>query len=366
MDVCGVNVPEPIGASLHEMKDIGIREVSNVGSNGYVFFGHHKILDADVAIKYYFSEHGNHDEVRYLVGINHPNVLRVMDARSVGGGWAYFMSPELQGGNLDDILARRKLSLKEGVELTKGILSGLGAIHRYDRLVHGDLKPQNILVEEDGRPIIADFGSVARIPEGAASVSPPVNTVLYRPPEAFSFAEARYTFSSDLYQVGIVMYLLVGGSLSPHMLDYLDEKQTITYNSIEDDLDRSRFFEGVIHGRARGGTLVRLSSLPAYTPDKVIKIIRKATRRAHSRRFQTASEFLVALHKLGNLPEWQLNNGNIMFLPNWDGWDYRIVSRKGNAVCEKRRIGTGRWRKDRQLDRTCKKDLMSAWWSTYY
>ena len=365
MSICGVDVPRSVASSLREMTDVIIGSASDVGSNGYVLFGHHNILNMDVALKYYFHGHQNHDEVRHLAEVRHPNVLSVMDARSVGEGWAYFMTPRLAGGSLESILARGRFSLKDGVELIKGVLKGLGCIHRCSRLVHGDIKPQNILVAGDRRPVIADFGSVARIPDGAAWVEAPTNTILYRPPEAFEYGGRIYTFSSDLYQVGVMMYELLGGELPKTDADCLDANQRKRLREIVDAFERSRLVDRAMYSRANGGGLIRVSTLPKYVPDKVITLIKRATHRTYSRRYQTTAEFLVALHRLGTLPEWQLETGGVMLLPNWNGWDYRIVSRSADAACEKRRVGTHRWRKDPLIAPACVEDVLSVWWSRY-
>ena len=81
-----------------------------------------------------------------------------------------FLVEELiEGGSLHDVLQKRKLSLQEILQITADIASGLSYLH--PRIVHCDLKPQNILLAEDGRAKIADFG-IAKFKNGESVSSP--------------------------------------------------------------------------------------------------------------------------------------------------------------------------------------------------
>lgn len=218
--------------------DLDIDGESVKGANGYLFFGFHKILQTRVAIKFYYYQHDSHTEVRLLQSVQHQNVLPIREARTVGSNWAYFITPEATVGDLGDCLKQDTPSLPQAVGLLRQILSGVSQLHQL-RLVHRDLKPENILIDEGQRPIIADFGSVRRLPDNQDWVNCSRHTTLYRPPE--SWTSGHYTFASDLYQVGIVGYQLLGGEFPYTLEAWLRPRELTRYKRLTDPFDQSYF-----------------------------------------------------------------------------------------------------------------------------
>jgi len=87
--------------------------------------------------------------------------------------------------------------------LTRDILSGLSFLHA-NKLLHRDLKPQNILLADSGSAVIGDFGSVKRLPDGHQTVPGSGHSIIYCPPESAS--SGTYGISGDIYQVGVTMF----------------------------------------------------------------------------------------------------------------------------------------------------------------
>jgi eukaryotic-like serine/threonine-protein kinase len=348
MNIELLEIPGVIKESLTTFNDIILDGYSEKGQNGYVFFGLHNILKQRVAIKYYYYGNDTHHEVELLSGVNHPNVLQILGARSVEDGWAYFTTKEITGGDLDNYIESQNISICSAIDIIRGILQGLSVLHNEpNRILHRDLKPANILVDLSGKPIIADFGSIKRLPDDNNFIPGSQHSPLYRPPESWS--EGKYFIVSDIYQVGLVLYQLLGGYFSYDGMEYLSEREIKKFSTLQDDFDRSKFIDRILAKKTQRATLIDLSSLAYYIPVQVKKIISKATSPDISKRYNSTSEFLLALHNLGQIPNWVIIDG-IIHLLNWNSLDFRIVQRKDMFICEKKRIDGDIWRKDGSIN----------------
>ena len=218
-------LPVAITDSLaHLAINIDIDRFSNKGANGYLFFGIHRILNRRIAVKYYYwgGKDHCHAEPATLASIKHNNILTIYSAESIDDEWAYFIAEFCKNGDLDDYRSRTAIGTKDAFQITSGILSGLSALHSSG-FIHRDLKPQNILIDDKKQPVIGDFGSVKSVPQGDCLISESGHSILYRPPEAFG--SFRYSYRSDIYQVGIALFQLLVGQLSYIDLDYLSAKE---------------------------------------------------------------------------------------------------------------------------------------------
>ncbi len=270
-------------------------EIGTRGANGHLFFGHNRLTHAHVAVKFYYGEPGTsqHDEPRSLHALSAPNVLEVLDARDVGAGWAYFITPRCTGGDLDDLIASAP-SAHTAINVALGITSGVATLHSR-RIVHRDLKPANIVL--DGcTPKIADFGSIRALAAGADAVSASKHSVLYRPPE--SFESNRYSIKGDIYQVGLVVYQLLGGRLSYNGLDYCNSKEKQTHAEITDSCDASLFLQSVIARRAAAGSLPDMSSLPGWINLSIKKAIRRMLHPDPAQRLSTMADVAAELTRM--------------------------------------------------------------------
>lgn len=323
------------------------------GNNGYVFFGYHKIQKKRVAIKFYYYGESFHDEVSLLSEITSTNILTILHARTIDNGFAYFVTEEISGGDLDSHLENEILSLRHGIALTKGILNGVIEFHRQEnRLVHRDLKPANILIDSNSNPLIADFGSLKRIPDDQHSVNGSRHAALYRPPESY---DDEYTFRSDIYQVGMVMYQLLGGHLPYDPEVYLSNSQMKIYHKLPGDFERSKYIDEILKTLAIKGKLLNFDSLPYYVSKSIRKIISKATNPDPDKRYETASIFMLKLHQLGILPDWKKIK-NEYWLINQDKKDFRVVPCKKHRLyqCIKSKTGIDNWRRESFDDDTQK------------
>lgn len=289
-------LPPEITSALEDLSDhyCGF-EANDRGANGYLFFARNRITNAEIAIKFYFGRPGDarHDEPRQLSVIRCPNVLSILDAKDVSDDWAYFITPRCFEGDLDDLIATAP-SVHVAIDTALGVCNGLSSIHAL-RMLHRDLKPGNIVLQR-GVAQIADFGSVRSLTNGSNEVSASQHSILFRPPE--SFATGQYGFCGDIYQVGLVTFQLLGGSLSYDGESYLTRKERQTYDAISGWADRSIFLNRVIQDRATSGRLLDFDSLPPWINGAARRVLRSLTHVDPKARPGSVAEVAAALTQM--------------------------------------------------------------------
>jgi len=147
-------------------------------------------------------------EARAAARLADPHVVNVFD-QGQDGEMAYLVMEYLPGITLRDLLREQKrLSIPQTITIMDAVLSGLAAAHRAG-IVHRDVKPENVLLAEDGRIKIGDFGLARATTANTASGQMLMGTIAYLAPELVTrgTADAR----SDIYALGIMLYeMLVG------------------------------------------------------------------------------------------------------------------------------------------------------------
>ncbi len=210
-------VSEPIGRVLGNR----YRLVAALGSgaSAHVFLAEDMVLQRRVAVKVLQPALARDDaflrrfraEARSVAALNHPHVLRVFDWGE-GEDGPYLVIEYLEGGSLFDMLARgRRLSPAQAARIGAQAADGLAYAHARG-IVHRDVKPANILFDEDGRVRVADFG-VARALSNASTTDPGtmLGTARYASPEQ---AQGQpLDGRSDVYSLGLLLYEAMTGSV---------------------------------------------------------------------------------------------------------------------------------------------------------
>lgn len=145
-------------------------------------------------------------EARAAARLSHPNVVQVFD-QGADEQVLYLTMEYLPGRTLRDVLAERgALTPRESVSVLEPVLGALGAAHRAG-IVHRDVKPENVILANDGRIKVADFGLAGAI--SGAITGELLGTVAYLSPEQVSrgVADAR----ADVYAAGIMLFELLTG-----------------------------------------------------------------------------------------------------------------------------------------------------------
>ncbi|MFJ8430078.1 Stk1 family PASTA domain-containing Ser/Thr kinase [Kitasatospora sp. NPDC094019] len=159
-------------------------------------------------------------EAKAVARLAHPNVVNVFD-QGADDGHVFLAMEYVPGGTLRDLLSDRgALSIRAALDILEPVLAALGAAHRAG-LVHRDVKPENVLITDDGLVKVADFGlvRVLNAADGAASSAGPtggtvLGTVSYLAPEQIR-PGADTDRRVDVYAAGILLYEMLTGA-RPH------------------------------------------------------------------------------------------------------------------------------------------------------
>jgi serine/threonine protein kinase/beta-lactam-binding protein with PASTA domain len=211
-------------------------------------------------------------EARVAARLSHLNAVSVYD-QGADDGHVFLVMELVRGRTLRDLLRERGvLSPAQAVSIMEPVLGALAAAHRAG-LVHRDVKPENILLADDGLVKVADFGLARAIESDASNTRTGLmmGTVAYCPPEQISRgnADAR----SDVYSAGVVLFELLTGS-TPYVGD---SAMAVAYQHVNSDVPAPS---------------TRLASIPPQLDDVVLR----ATSREPSGRPLDAGALLAELH----------------------------------------------------------------------
>ncbi|MFN7939254.1 MAG: protein kinase [Bryobacteraceae bacterium] len=145
-------------------------------------------------------------ERQILASLAHPNIAMLLDGGTMDDGAPYFVMEYIKGQPVDEWMAAHQLPLRARVELFLTVCSAVDHAHR-NLVVHGDIKPGNILVTEDGMPKLLDFG-IARPAGGDEEGASVAVTPKYASPEQLR-GEPINTLS-DVYALGVLLRDFVG------------------------------------------------------------------------------------------------------------------------------------------------------------
>ena len=195
--------------------------IKAIGEGGManVYLAYDTILDRDVAVKVLRGDLANDEkfvrrfqrEALSASSLTHPNIVEVYDVGEDHGMY-YIVMEYVEGRHLKDLIKKRgKLTTSEVIDIMLQITDGMSVAHD-SYIIHRDIKPQNIMILENGLVKIMDFGiAMALNSTQLTQTNSVMGSVHYLPPEQASGKGA--TLQSDIYSMGIVMYELLTGKL---------------------------------------------------------------------------------------------------------------------------------------------------------
>jgi serine/threonine-protein kinase len=168
-------------------------------------------------------------EAKSVARLAHPNVVQVFD-QGADGSYVYLAMEYVAGCTLRDVLRERgALQPRAALDVLEPVLAALGAAHRAG-FVHRDMKPENVLIGDDGRVKVADFGLVRAVDTVTNTTGAVLGTVSYLAPEQIEHGTADPRV--DVYACGIVLYeMLTGGK--PHSGD---SPAQVLYQHLNEDV----------------------------------------------------------------------------------------------------------------------------------
>lgn len=208
------HVSDPVAGTLVDNRYAVTSRLAR-GGMSTVYLAIDQRLDREVALKVlhpHLAADGNFldrlgREAKAAARLSHPHVVGVLDQGN-DGNTAYLVMEYIKGHTLRDVLRERgALPPRLALALIDPVVEGLGAAHAAG-FIHRDVKPENVLIADDGRIKIGDFG-LARAVTSSTSTGALLGTVAYISPELVlgKPADAR----SDVYSVGIMLYEMLTG-----------------------------------------------------------------------------------------------------------------------------------------------------------
>ena len=254
--------------------------IEQIGAGGMsdVYKAKDQVLGRFVAVKVLkpeFAEDVNfvskfHTEAQSAAGLQHPNIVNIYDVGSEEH-MHYIVMEYVEGITLKTYIEKKgQLNYKEAISIAIQVERGIEAAHN-NNIVHRDIKPQNIMISNEGKVKVTDFG-IARAATSNTIHSDVMGSVHYTSPE-----QARNGFvdgKSDIYSLGIVMYEMVTGRVP---FDG-DTTVAIAIQHLQEEMVPPS----------------------VYAPDLPIsleKIILKCTQKSQDRRYSSMGELLVDLKK---------------------------------------------------------------------
>ena len=195
--------------------------IKTIGEGGManVYLANDTILDRKVAIKVLRGDLSNDEkfirrfkrEALSVSNLSHPNIVEVYDVGEEDGNY-YIVMEYIEGKTLKQLLQKRgALTLNEVIDIMTQLTDGLAHAHEA-YIIHRDIKPQNIMIEDNGLVKITDFGiAVALNSTQLTQTNSVMGSVHYLPPEQANGKGS--TVKSDIYSLGILMYELLTGSV---------------------------------------------------------------------------------------------------------------------------------------------------------
>jgi len=272
------------------------------GAFGHVYRAWDTRLDREVALKLLSADSDAGDahassiihEGRLLARVRHPNIVTIYGAERIGDTVGLWME-RVDGETVEQrLLLQSPLEPSAAIEIGIQICHAVSAVHNAG-LLHRDIKAQNVMLAEDGRAVLMDFGTGRELAGASAAATSLAGTPLYLAPELLRGGGA--TVQSDVYSLGVLLYRMVTGTYPVHARSLPDLRLAHERLERADDLEPRRDMPrrlGRIIGRAidhrperryenADGLAVALSTLAPRASTTSVSIGRPASRPRQSR-----------------------------------------------------------------------------------
>ena len=208
---------ERVAALAGDFGDYELLEEIGRGGQGIVYLARQKSLNRSVALKvislgqWASKAHLKRfrREAQAAASLDHPYIVPIYEVGERDGS-CYFSMQFVEGGQLDEVLKRTPMSIRHGAELIAKLARTVQYAHQHG-ILHRDIKPGNILLDQQGEPHLTDFG-LARLVEMESTVTRTMEvlgTPSYMAPEQAVGNNAQLTSATDVYGLGAVLYQLL-------------------------------------------------------------------------------------------------------------------------------------------------------------
>jgi len=251
------------------------------GGMGVVYKAHDTKLDRMVALKFLpvgmsLSEERNKrflNEAKAASALHHNNTCTIYEINETSDGQLYIVMPAYSGQSLDTLIDRGPLDLQQALDIAIQIGKGLKAAHEH-KIIHRDIKSENIVITDEGQAVIMDFGLARREETSTLTkAGETLGTVPYMSPEQVTGKEIDHR--TDIWSLGVVLYEMVTGK-RPFPGEY---SQVVMYSILNEEP-------------------ADVSGLRPEVSGKLEAIITKALEKDRDERYQNMAELLGDLKEI--------------------------------------------------------------------
>jgi serine/threonine protein kinase/tetratricopeptide (TPR) repeat protein len=250
------------------------------GGMGEVYLAEDTKLNRKVALKFLPLQYVSDQDLKIrfkreaqaAAALNHPNIITIHEVGE-DEGRPYMAMEYVGGGSLKDLIGADKMSVAQVTHLAAQISEGLTRAHQSG-IVHRDIKPQNILIDADGRPRICDFGlAKLRREVMLTQTGTTLGTIAYMSPEQARGEQVDHR--ADIWSLGVVIYEMLTGQ-RPFKGDH---DQAVIYAILNNQPES-------------------ISGIRPDAPDVLVRIIDKAMAKSPDERYQNVAEMVSELRSL--------------------------------------------------------------------
>jgi len=224
-----------LGSDLTDQKTVAIKElfIDGCQRRGTTLLTTRKLTkESFEAVKTRFLQEGE-----MLMRFNHPGIVEIKSVFEENET-AYISMEYLKGRSLHDIIQNRgKLSEAEAVNYAVNIAEALAEIHKQN-IIHRDVKPDNIIVTDNGRTVLIDFGTAREYAANQTKAMTSWLTPGYAPLEQYS-QKGHFNPSTDMYSLGATLYHMVTGQMPEQATDRVLKDTLVPPDAINPSITRS-------------------------------------------------------------------------------------------------------------------------------
>jgi eukaryotic-like serine/threonine-protein kinase len=277
---------------------VPIREIGVEGRNSKVYVVLDPQLNSELVIKKIEKAKIKYDEffkeAHILYNFPHPHITEV-NYGTQDRDFVYISMPHYQKGSINTLMSQRFLTVREIVKYSLDFLLGLHYIHTKN-LIHFDVKPTNILINDSDRAMLTDFGLAKFVDEDRMATADMFYLPI-EPPE--SFVTDDLTAHSDIYQAGVTMYRMCNGNQYFHT----------NYQEL--------VRQGVKNQAIEGGNFPNRNFYLPHIPVQLRRVINNMMEVDPDNRPNTALEVIKSLAKIDKNLDWQYTLDTIMGTEVW-------------------------------------------------
>ena len=267
-----------IGTTLADRYEL-VAEVAR-GAMGDVFEAFDRVEGRKAAVKVLRAEHLADESMRrrfrregaVLKALAHPAIVRLLELGIDDDGLVFLVTEYVEGETLAERLSKGPLSVGAADSLTDALCDGLGAVHGHG-VLHGDLKPANVVWPEDGNPRLVDFGASKILGLDRLTMTGEVSgTPAYMAPEVLT-GKADVDRRIDVYGLGVLLY------------EALSAKQPFHDGHV-----------GRLMMKIDAGDCLPIDAI-ADVPDAIAQVVARAMHRRKDDRYANMADLKMAWHR---------------------------------------------------------------------